>query len=736
MNLGPVSPLQAMDRSITGARSGLGWARTPTPGRGSLLLGALALAMTALALAPLGTSAARTGYALVQQGGKLPVSGEAPGGELGSSEALSADGNTLLVGALKDGDGAVYVFTRSGTTWTQQSKLTAGEGGGAPCSEGCASEGCAEEPGEEGEEASECAFGTSVALSADGNTALVGDPSATAGPGTVWVFTRSGTNWTRSATLLGGDEQYEGRFGRSVALSADGATALVGDPLALGGRGNVWVFAHEGSVWTRERALTDEEASIGAHLGRSVALSADGSTVLAGGPGDNNYTGAVWAFTRSGGGWTQQPGKLTGEGAIVENHFGKSLALSGDGRTALVGAPAVEGGRGAVWTFARSGGAFVEQGAELKAHEFEEGPETEGGFGASLALSGDGSKALIGAPRAGQGIGRVTVLTRSGEAWTPRPVGLAGSEASGKGWLGASVALSGDATVAAIGAPRDLSPLDHVRNGAAWVFVEEPPSSIPAPVVTKIAPRRGSTAGGTEVVIRGGNFEEVKAVEFGAVAAASFKVSSTAEIVAVSPAESAGRVDVTVTTPTGTSSLSADDGFVFEAPEEEEIEKGKGAPKGGEPSNAKAPSARSSTPGGATASGGVQAFVASAGGCRVSVAKKRLAVTRYRSVALRLVRTGTGACRGSIALSYRIKARGGGFTLQTIGAASFSIPTGTTRVVTVKLSMAGEKWLRLHRGKGNASLAIARVVPAPTIAQSASVRLSLKKRRKASAVKH
>ncbi|HEV2974753.1 MAG TPA: IPT/TIG domain-containing protein [Solirubrobacteraceae bacterium] len=697
-----------------------------TDATGRALPGRLALAPGRLLLR-LDTANARyplTIDPLIQQNGKLTAADEEPRGELGASAALSADGGTLIVGALKDGGGAAHLFTLDGGTWVQQgSKLTPGEvGEGA---EGCVSgaegcNGCAEEALAEGGEASECAFGGSVALSADGNTALLGDPSATSAPGTVWVFTRSGVTWTRRTALTGGGKSGEGRFGRSVALSADGSTALVGDTSAHDGRGGFWVFTGGGSTWTREPELTDKEASVSAHLGRSVALSADGSTALVAGAGDTNYTGAVWQFTRGAAGWSQVPGKLTGAGTVPGDHFGKSVALSGDGGTALVGAPDAGEGAGAVWAFVRSGEGFVEQGGALNP---EEGgpPESAGHFGASVALSGDGDTALIGAPRARLGVGTVTLLTRSGSGWARQKEGLGGGEASGKGWLGVAVALSGDGRTAAIGAPRDAA-----RTGAVWVFSEESPAAIPSPTVEDVSPGRGSTVGGTEVKISGANFIGATQVMFGSTPAASFTVRTAAEITALTPAEPAGKVDVTVTTPVATSDTSSHDRFVFE----EEANTPGGNTPGGD-ATTDPPKTRTGT----NASRGVQSFVSSSAVCRVSVAKKRLAVTRYRSVALRLVRTGTGACRGQIALSYRIKAKGAGFTLWTIGTASFSIPTGTTRVITVKLSKAGQRWLRLHKGKGNASLAIARVVPSPIVAQSASVRLSLKQPRKPASVK-
>ncbi len=752
MDLGPRSPLKAKDRSNSRARQGRERSRAAALSarrstarrrrRAALVLGLVAAALAALAIAPLGNDAARAGgssatpAALVQQA-KLTGNGEEAGGRLGSSAALSADGSTLIVGAPKDGHGAAYVYTRNGSTWEQQgSKLSAGE---APGGEGgeATSEECAEEAPEPGEAANECAFGTSVALSADGNTAIVGDPSATAAPGAAWVYTRTGATWTHSATLVGEETANEGRFGRSVALSADGNTALVGDPSGFNERGAGWVFAREGSTWTREAPLKDEEESVVAHLGRSVALSGDGATALLGAPGDSSYTGAAWVFTFGGGAWTQESGKfgkLVGEGAGPGTHFGKAVALSGDGGTALVGAQDAEGGRGAVWAFERTSTSFAQQGSELKAHEGEgsETPESEGRFGASLALSGDGTRALVGAPHDRQGVGRVTQLTRSGGVWSRLPEALAGREATAKSWMGTSVALSGDGTIAAIGASRD-----NKQNGAAWVF--EPQATIPPPVVESVKPPRGPTTGGTEVTIAGGNFNGASEVHFGATAVAVTPLGPT-EIVTTTPPGAAGRVDVTVTTPSGTSAKVSKDGFVYEEP-------GTSGEKGSENGTEEETTTTTTSGGGKTSSGspqgsgglatgGVQAFIASAGSCNVSVAKKRLAVTRYRTVALRLVRSGAGPCSGSVAISYRIKGTGRGYALRTIGTASFSIAPGASRVITVKLSKAGQKWLRAHRGKGNASLAIARVVPAPTVARSASVRLSLKKARKATPVKH
>src|SRR5947209_1304148 len=151
------------------------------------------------------------------------LSGEETGGEwFGYSVATSADASTLLVGAphARGEAGEAWVYVRAGRTWVAQAGLTVGSEGVAGSRAGTSSE---EETEDEHAHA-----GASVALSADGNTALVGRPGAEAGVGSVTVFTRSGTSWSAEAELTpGGEARGEGRFGRSVALSHDGTTALV-----------------------------------------------------------------------------------------------------------------------------------------------------------------------------------------------------------------------------------------------------------------------------------------------------------------------------------------------------------------------------------------------------------------------------------------------------------------------------------------------------------------------------
>src|SRR5579862_1494635 len=100
--------------------------------------------------------------------------------------------------------------------------------------------------------------------------------------------------------------------------------------------------------------------------GISVALSGDGNTAISGGRFDNGFVGAAWVFTRSGGVWTQQGSKLVGTGAAGNAEQGYSVGLSADGNTAIVGGPADSNTYvGAAWVFTRSGGVWSQQGNKL-----------------------------------------------------------------------------------------------------------------------------------------------------------------------------------------------------------------------------------------------------------------------------------------------------------------------------------------------------------------------------------
>ena len=154
----------------------------------------------------------------------------------------------------------------------------------------------------------------------------------------------------------------------SVALSADGSTALIGGPEDNIATGAAWVFTHAGGEWNQQGSKLTGGEEDNTEFGVLVSLSADGNTALIGGWKDEGTTGAAWVFTRSGGVWSQQGPKLTGGGESGEGGFGTSVALSADGNTALIGAPGDNFRKGAAWVFTRSGSTWTQQGRKADRH--------------------------------------------------------------------------------------------------------------------------------------------------------------------------------------------------------------------------------------------------------------------------------------------------------------------------------------------------------------------------------
>ena len=177
--------------------------------------------------------------------------------------------------------------------------------------------------------------------------------STTVDTGAAWVYTRSGGVWTQQGSkLVGTGAIGAAQQGVSVSLSSDGNTAIVGGPGDNGGTGAAWVYTRSGGVWTQQGSKLVGTGAIGAaQQGRSVSLSSDGNTAIVGGPGDNGGQGAAWVYTRSGGVWTQQGNKLVGTGASGAAQQGVSVSLSVDGNTAIVGGLDDNGGAGAAWVY-------------------------------------------------------------------------------------------------------------------------------------------------------------------------------------------------------------------------------------------------------------------------------------------------------------------------------------------------------------------------------------------------
>jgi hypothetical protein len=449
---------------------------------------------------------------IAQAVGYVKASNTEAGDQFGSAAALSADGNTLAVGAYWessnatgiDGDqsnnaaasfGAVYVFTRSGTTWSQQAYVKASNSGAGD------------------------RFGKALALSADGSTlavAAVQEDSNAMGidgnqannsassAGAVYVFTRSGATWTQQAYVKASNTEANDQFGLSVALSGDGNTLAVGatqessDATGINGdqvnndafyAGAVYVFSRSGVTWTQQAYVKASNTALYEQFGTSVALAGDGNTLAVGSRDDSNATGidgnqadnsassagAVYVFIRSGIVWSQQAyvkASNTGSSDV----FGAAVALADDGNTLAVGASqeasnatGVNGDQannsltnaGAVYVFTRIGVTWSQQ-AYVKASNTGAGDL----FGSLLTLSADGDTLAVGANaedsnatgldgdqanNSATSAGAVYVFSRSGATWSQQAY-VKAPNAQALDYFGTSVSLAGDGNTLAVGA--------------------------------------------------------------------------------------------------------------------------------------------------------------------------------------------------------------------------------------------------------------------------------------------
>jgi hypothetical protein len=430
----------------------------------------------------------------------IKASNTESGDLLGWSVAVSGD-TVVVAAALEDsnatgingdqGDnsaisaGAVYVFIRSGTVWSQQAYLKASNSDGGD------------------------RFGSSIAIS--GDTLVVGaafeDSSATGvngdendnsaiAAGSAYVYNRNGTQWSQQAYLKASNTRMSDLFGRSVAISVDtivvgaaledsSATGIDGDQgdnSALSA-GAVYVFTRNGTVWSQQAYLKASNTDESDFFGWSVAISGDTLVVGANGEdsdatsinGDENDnsaedSGAAYAFTRDGTQWTQQAYLKASNNDILDQ-FGFSVAISGD--TAVVGADledssatGINGDQddnsainaGAAYVFTRSGSTVWSQQAYLKASNTDAGDN----FGAFMALFGD--KLIAGAypeDSSAMGIdgnqsdnsavsaGAAYVFTRNGTLWGQKAYLKAPNTDADDGF-GHSVAVSDDILVVGV----------------------------------------------------------------------------------------------------------------------------------------------------------------------------------------------------------------------------------------------------------------------------------------------
>ncbi len=312
---------------------------------------------------------------------------------------------------------------------------------------------------------STCSQGYSVAISSDGNTIAIGAEGDNGFQGAVWIYTRSGSTWTQQGSKLVGSGAANSAYqGSSVALSADGNTLAEGGRAETSG-GAVWVFVRSGSTWSQQGSKLFGSGSVSSNQGISVALSADGNTLVSGASLDNSGVGAVWVFVRSSGSWSQQGSKIIPSDGISA-YFGYSSALSADGNTMAVGGLEDNNQIGASWIFTRSGTSWTQQGSKLVG--------TNGSAtalqGYSVSLSADGNVLAVGGPQDSSNAGGAWIFTRSFSNWTQQTSKFT---VGGTGQLGNSVTLSADGNTLVCGYGQNNSSNNvgvvFLKIGNSWI---------------------------------------------------------------------------------------------------------------------------------------------------------------------------------------------------------------------------------------------------------------------------
>ena len=356
---------------------------------------------------------------------------------------VALDGDTGIAGAYSGA--AAYIFTRSGTTWSQQQKL-------------------------EGDDNTDTAaqFGGIVAIS--GNTVVVGAERDDIGGdrvGQAYVITRSGTTWSLQQKLTHPTDSADAqRFGGAVAI--DGDTLAVGMYAADSSAGEVCIYTRSGTTWSHQQTIQASDRASGDYFGYWKGLAIDGDNIIVGAEREDtggSNAGAAYIFTRSGTTWTEQQ-KIQASDKAASDNFGNSVAIDGD--SVIVGAQAESTGAtgaGAAYIFTRSGTTWTQQ---QKIQASDASSYSSAYFGYSVTIKED--FAAAGAVwRGPSSRGAVYTYTRSGTTWSQSKQVLA-SDTGDDDSFGGSVSMSGDTLL--VGA-QGWDNSSGVGTGAVYALVTE-----------------------------------------------------------------------------------------------------------------------------------------------------------------------------------------------------------------------------------------------------------------------
>jgi len=284
---------------------------------------------------------------------------------------VSISGDYAIIGSPKATgvwtlQGAAYIFFRSGTTWSQQARLTAADGIIGDF------------------------FGTSVSI--DGDYAIIGTPNARlfyANQGAAYIFIRNSATWSQQAKLSYAGGQFNDYFGNSVTIS--GNYAVIGTPYFdwfFPNQGAAFVFVRSGTVWTSQQMIIANDGLQDDYFGSSVSIHGD--YIVAGAPNDDGAfvnQGSAYIFNRSGTAWTQRT-KIVSDYNQAEAYFGYSVSINNN--DVIIGAIYDNTGVGS-YLF-KAGAAYIYHRTanlwELVRTVNDGGRQSSGFFGGAVGVSG------------------------------------------------------------------------------------------------------------------------------------------------------------------------------------------------------------------------------------------------------------------------------------------------------------------------------------------------------------
>ena len=247
-------------------------------------------------------------------------------------------------------------------------------------------------------------------------------------------------------------------FGYAVSLTADGQTALVGAPDRTVGA--AYVFVKHGGKWSEQQEIDSPAGAAQDTYGLAVSLSGDGQTALVGAPTGDGGNGIVYSYERHGSKYVLD-GQITASDGAYGDEFGVSVSLSGLGNVALISAVDHNGYQGAAYVFVNHGTAWTEQ------REYQDPVAPGEAYGYSVSEAADGLAGVVGAPFANGGQGAAYAFSEFGSSQQT----LVGDPAAQPYLFGLSVSIDALGNRLLIG-----SPSANLGNGAAFVFGYTPRS--------------------------------------------------------------------------------------------------------------------------------------------------------------------------------------------------------------------------------------------------------------------